>query len=167
MGKKIVTTEEENKYIVNNDGEIVEQLSTYTTKLSVSETEPRYVKLYLDDIAKLEGITGSQNSVLLGILKLTQFSTNEVILNKYNREKIASSLDTTDQVIRNTISNFVKREILFKIATGVYKLNPYLFGSGTWQQIKGLRMTIEYTEQGKTMHVEEITEDEVACSRAV
>ena len=144
MGKKIVTTEEENKYIVNNDGEIVEQLNTYTTKLSVSETEPRYVKLYLDDIAKLEGITGSQNSVLLGILKLTQFSTNEVIL--------------------NTISNFVKREILFKIATGVYKLNPYLFGSGTWQQIKGLRMTIEYTEQGKTMHVEEITENEVACS---
>lgn len=163
MKKKVVSTEERIHYLSNFEGEVIDQLNTYTTKISTTETEPRYVKLYLDDISKIQGLTNNQNSILLGILQLTSFNTNEVILNKYNREKIAQNINTTDQVIRNAISNLVKREILFKIATGVYKLNPFLFGSGSWQNIKGLRMTIEYTNDGKKIKLEELDENEIAA----
>lgn len=164
MRKKLVSTEEKIHYIANGDGEIIDQNTTYTTKISSTETEPKYVKLYLEDVTRMQGLTGNQNNILMGILQLTTFSTNEVILNKYNREKIADSVGANDQVIRNAISNLVKREILFKIATGVYRLNPFLFGSGSWQNIKGLRMTVEYTQQGKTIQVEEMFDNEVACT---
>ncbi|MPQ44992.1 replication/maintenance protein RepL [Clostridium tarantellae] len=160
MGKKkIVNTETEFKYTINELGEIIDEENSLKTKVSFSETEPKYVKLYIDDISLLQGLTNNQNNILYNILKLTQFSTNEVILNKYYREKIAKNLNTNDQVIRNAISKLVKKEILFKVATGVYKLNPYLFGSGTWQNIKGLRMTIEYTNEGKKIQIKEIEQN--------
>lgn len=154
--KKIASTETTIEYTKDIDGNIVDEQTKCTTKLSTSETEPRYVKLYLDDISKIEGLSNNQNNILLSILKLTEFKTNEVILNKWNREKIARSLDTTDQVIRNAISHLVKKQLLLKLATGVYRLNPYVFGAGAWTDIKGLRMIVEYTEQGRNISVEEM-----------
>lgn len=153
--KKLASTETTIEYTKVN-GNIVNEQTKCTTKLSSTETEPRYVKLYLDDISKMEGLSNNQNNILLSILKLTEFRTNEVILNKWNREKIAKSLNTTDQVVRNAISNLVKKELLLKLATGVYRLNPYVFGAGSWTDIKGLRMIVEYTEQGRNVSIEEV-----------
>lgn len=155
--KKIANTEIESSVEVNKlTGEIINENLKHKTKISVLETEPRYVKLYLDDLSLLNGLTQNQNNILLEIIKMTEFETNIVFLNKYNRERISKNIGSPDQTIKNCISDFSKKSILIKVATGVYKINPYLFGTGSWQKIKGLRLTIDYTEEGKTQKLEEI-----------
>lgn len=94
---------------------------------------------------------------------MTQYNTNLVTLNKFFRSQICKTLNTTDSTVRNAISKLSKKEILLKQGTGVYMLNPMLFGKGTWESNKGLRMTIEYTNQGKKIQVDKI--DEVACTK--
>ncbi len=155
--KKVVLTDILSSTEVDKKtGEILNHSIVHTNKISSIETEPPYVKLYLNDISLLNGLTSNQNSILHEIVKLVQYETNEVILNKYNREKIAKSLNTTDPTIRNCITSLTKKKILYKIATGVYKVSPYIFGTGSWKNIKGLRLTIEYTEEGRTQNVKEI-----------
>ena len=54
------------------------------------------------------------------------------------------------RTINNALSDFVRTKILYRIETGVYRFNPYLFGKGDWQDISRLRLTIDYSFQGKT-----------------
>lgn len=157
--KKMVNTEIENSIEVNKmTGEVIFESLKQKNKISILETEPKYVKLYLDDLSLLNGLTTNQNTVMLEIVKRTQWQTNVVCLNKYYRDEISKITGSSDQVIRNIISTFVKKSILIKIGTGMYKINPYLFGTGSWQNIKGLRLTVDYTEEGRTQKVEEIKE---------
>lgn len=157
--KKVVLTNIESVSEVDKkSGEIVNQTIKHTNKISSVESEPPYIKLYIQDISQLNGLTSNQSSILHEILRLVQYETNEVILNKYNRNKIVSALQTTDATIRNCIVALTKRKILYKIATGVYRINPYLFGTGSWQNIKGLRLTIDYTEEGRKQQLEEVME---------
>lgn len=53
--------------------------------------------------------------------------------------------------INNALSDLVKGKILYRIETGVYNFNPYLFGKGDWQDIARLRLDINYDDiKGKT-----------------
>jgi len=73
--------------------------------------------------------------------------------------KFPKKLDIKDQTIRNAISKLSKLDLLIKQGTGVYILNPHYFGIGDWSSLKGLRMTIEYTEQGKNISVSTIEKE--------
>ena len=156
MGKKVLNTQIEQNIITTSDGEILEESRKINNKIQITSTEPPYIKVYLKDIAKLNDLGKHDNSILYEIFKLTQYNTNLVTLNKYFREQICNTLNTTDATVRNCISKLSKKNILLKQGTGVYMLNPNLFGNGTWENIKGLRMTVEYTEQGKQVFVEGI-----------
>ena len=54
------------------------------------------------------------------------------------------------QTISNALSQMSKAGILKRIETGVYALNPLLFGKGDWRDIQALRLKVDYTLQGKT-----------------
>lgn len=155
--KKVLRTEIEQNVITTSDGEVLEE-NRISNRTQVISTEPPYIKVYLKDIARLNELGKHDNSILHEIFKLTQYNTNLVTLNKYFREQICNALNTTDATVRNCISKLNKKGILIKKGTGVYMLNPNLFGHGTWENIKGLRMTIEYTEQGKQVFVEGMEE---------
>lgn len=156
--KKLVRTEIESNTKISQDG-VIDESKTLKTTTQIVSTEPPYIKVYLKDIARLNELGKHDNSILHEIFKLAQYNTNLVTLNKYFRERICKALDTTDATVRNCISKLSKKGILIKQGTGVYMLNPNLFGHGTWENIKGLRMTIEYTEQGKEVKVEGIEKE--------
>ena len=159
--RKIVKTELEQVTSVNEDGVILGEEYKIKNTTQIVGTEPPYIKVYLQDLSRINDLGKYDNSVLHEIFKLTQYNTNLVTLNKYFREQICQALNTTDATVRNTISKLSKKGILIKKGTGVYMLNPNLFGNGTWENIKGLRMTIEYTEQGRTVSVAEVEKEPV------
>lgn len=154
--KKIVHTEIERNITTDGDGVIINEQQTVTNRTQLVSTEPPYIKVYLQDISMLNDLGKHDNAILHEIFKISQYNTNLVTLNKYYRELICKALNTTDATVRNAISKLNKKQLLLKKGTGVYMLNPDLFGHGTWENIKGLRMTIEYTEQGKKVEVEGI-----------
>lgn len=158
--KKTLETQREVIITVDEQGQILSEISKDKYRFNFKEGEPKYVKLYMEDISRLYQLTNSQINVLLSSLKLVEYGTNVMMLNKFNKNKISKETGLSDAVIRNSITKLTKINVFKRIDTGVYQLNPYIFGSGTWKDIKGLRMTIDYTNEGKEVKsVEEIPND--------
>lgn len=133
--------------VVDEDGTVKSELrETYVEK------EPDYVKLYLQDIALLNDIPKWVGGVLYELLKRLEWGTNEIILNASVKRRIATDLGIAAKSVDNALVAFVKKNILSRVDTGIYRANPYLFGRGSWEDIKRIRLSIVYDESGK--HVE-------------
>ena len=154
--RKIIDSTIERTITKDNNGNIVSDESTMQTHLRLVNKEPAYMKLYLDDISLLKQLTKIENLILHEIFKITQYNTNRVILNKFYRDGICESLEIKDQTVRNAISKFAKLDLLIKEGVGVYILNPFHFGIGEWSELRGLRMVIEYTNEGKKIEIKGI-----------
>ena len=80
---------------------------------------------------------------------------NKLLINNHVKKEIQSQLNyKTTQSVANAISKFVKKDILKRIDTGTYQLNPNLFAMGAWTDIQKLRaewleLKIRYDSDGK------------------
>ena len=137
--------------------EKIEQTVNYETgeitehKLVTSssfEKEPDYIKLYLDDIMRLSSIPKSGNNLLMALLKRMTYE-NEIVIVKSIREEMCSFLGIADITFRKSMDVFCEKGILTKKNKNVYLANPDLFGRGTWQDIKSIRLLIEYNSKGR------------------
>lgn len=134
---------------VDSNGEVKEQTSKSTTKIRV-EQEPDFVKLYIKDICKLNDIPTTGNNILNELLKYMGYD-NLVLLPSGVKKKITEDLDLGKSTLDNTLGKLVKKDILKREGVGMYKLNPYLFGRGSWKDIKGIRATWTYNENGRVI----------------
>jgi len=140
MKKKIF---EEELQIISETGEVIK--SKKLTK-SIVETEPSYVKMYLQDILYLAGAPKTDLKVLLALLRCLQYGENQVITNSIMREKIAKELGVSEGTVKNAITRLAKAKILVPVrpkTRGVYVLNPYLFGYAPWAQISEMRIQLQ------------------------
>lgn len=55
------------------------------------------------------------------------------------------------RTIDNALSMLVKKGIIFREDTGLYKGNPFLFGKREWREIRELRMTFVFNREGQTI----------------
>jgi hypothetical protein len=61
-------------------------------------------------------------------------------------------LGLKDISIKKSLETFVEKGILIRKHRGVYTFDPLLFGRGSWEDIRKLRLTITY-ENGKAERV--------------
>ena len=139
--------------IMNDKGEIVESRINKTTTW---RSEPSYIKLYLQDILYLSDMPKYHEKILFELLKYTCYADNDmgmqIILNSSIKKQIAENLRIKNvRSINNALSALVTGKILYRVDTGLYQLNPYLFGKGNWQDVGKLRTEISYDEiKGRT-----------------
>ena len=146
----------ENK--VNHEtGEITETIVKKDRTVKI-EKEPDYIKLYLQDICKLNDLPKTSSKLLKKLLKYSNYE-NLILLPSYIKKIIAKELETSIPTIDNSLSKLTKKGILRREGTGVYRLNPHLFGKGSWQDIKKIRLTWEYGEEGRTLLITEIEKE--------
>lgn len=118
--------------------------------------EPPYIKLYLQDVLYLSDMPKSHENILFELLKRATYAGDKygmtVTLSSGMKQIIAEELKIKNvRSINNALSELVKGNVLFRIATGVYQFNPYFFGKGEWQDIARLRLEINYDEiKGRT-----------------
>jgi hypothetical protein len=105
--------------------------------------EPDFVKLYLNDLVLLKEIPQWVSGVLYALLQHMNYQ-NEIILNSSVKKRIAADLGIVPKTIDNALVTFVKKNILMRQDIGVYKANPYLFGKGDWNNIRKIRLQVEY-----------------------
>ena len=146
--KQQITNEE----IDTNTGEIIKRKENLVKSYC---NEPPYIKLYLHDILYLSDLPKTHDKILLSLLKKSTWANSEygmiVTLSAGMKRIMANELDFKNvRTINNALSDFVKADILKRLETGVYQLNPYLFGRGDWQDIENLRMMVNYTLEGRT-----------------
>lgn len=133
-----------------------EMISKRANKTLSWGSEPSYVKLYLQDVLYLSDIPNKHTQVLYELLKRSTYAGDkdgmQVIVNSYVKNCIKENLEFKNiGSISNAITDLVKGKILYRVGTGAYNFNPYLFGKGDWQDIARLRLEVNYDDiQGKT-----------------
>ena len=142
---KRITKETITRTIDHQTGEV---LDTALSQSFVVDREPNYVKLYVDDILKLSNLPRSSNSLIYELLKRVAYN-NEVIIIKAIRNEICKSLGIGDSTFRKGIDEFISKGILTKKDKQIFVFNPFLFGRGAWQDIKKIRLLVEYSEKGR------------------
>lgn len=126
---------------VDANGEFLSSVSQKTSKV---EAEPPFIKLYIKDLLYLKNLPKGLNVVLLALLRRIDYK-NQIVVNVGIKRQISEESGVSVDRISHSITEFIKKKILFRKDTGIYLANPYLFGKGTWADIKNIRLTIEYS----------------------
>jgi hypothetical protein len=134
---------------IDEDGVVKEQKrfeESYRTK------EPDFIKLYIEDLVKLNDLPNSTNGVLYAILRYLNYK-NEIVLISAIKKSIAEDLGIKVDTLNKSIYNLVDRGILSRLDRGLYYANPYVFGRGAWENVRAFRLTVKYDKDGRSFDV--------------
>lgn len=131
-------------------GEVVESTTSNVFQLP---SEPPYVKLYLDDLCVLVNVSDSLKTLLLSLLRRLDFE-GYILLSPRSRKEIAAKLVIADQTFRNRLNELCKKELLQRVSTNEYQVNPLYFARGEWRKIcmqrQAFQLRITYSaEKGR------------------
>jgi len=111
------------------------------------------VKLYLDDIVKINDLPKSSSKVLYELVRKINYD-GQIIINASVKRMISARIGVKEHSISNAITGLIAKDIMHRIDTGVYVFNPALFAKGAWVEIRKLRekyleLKITYSPDGK------------------
>lgn len=151
--KKPENVVKDTKVVITRDGELlnVEQ----HLSIPVGE-EPPYYKVYLQDLSNVLGLAPAEHMVWEVLCSNMSF-TNIVVLIKPIKDMLVQATGKKYETIRAAIKSLVAKGLLVRQARAVYMVNPKYAARGKWQDIKALRLTIDYNEQGRNIEVKKIT----------
>ncbi len=165
--KRKVRHVREHTEIDQNTGEIKKYEST---TVSVADTEPPYVKLYIEDISKLYDLPASGKDLIYALIRIMDYR-GYISLNKAYKDIICKEIGIQDKTFRNTISKLIKKEVLKLIGKGLYEMNPNLFAKGTWQEIQkrrnNFRLIIDYSYDGDRKINGEVADDQKTSCKTI
>lgn len=169
---KRITQETVNRAIDYTTGEVKQESSSVTYSLP---SEPDFVKVYLQDLLYLVDLPRYQWGVLLWVMKNCNYASAKygqcVVLTAALKEEIAESVGLKlVSSVNSVLYKLSKKHVIEHVSRSIYRLNPYLFGRGKWQEIQQLQkiacvdMHIKYTRDGKEISSTIETVDEGAFS---
>lgn len=126
-------------------GQVIEEIKTQVIHV---DREPDYVKLYINDLLRLQDIPKSANDILLAIIKRMTYN-NDIALFAPVKREIASELNIKEVTVAKAIEMFTNKSILIRKDRGLYVINPYLFGRGKWEEIRKIRLQLVYSKDGR------------------
>ena len=142
--KKILTQSVEH---ISTDHETGEVTKVHAQNVSAFEKEPRYVKIYLEDIGRLNGLKPTEQNVV-NELVFNMGYNNVVPSYKPVKQGIADKLGISLSAVNSSIQGLYEKGILIRKARGFYIMDPNLFGKGSWKDVSKIKMTIEYNDDG-------------------
>lgn len=122
-------------------GEIISK--QWLTKKAASKDH--FVKLYLDDLKLLKKLTNADHRVLHNLSILLEYNTNQFFLNKERRQEMADLCSLSINTLNQSISRLCKKNLLIKVSSFTYQMNPKIFFNGDeLQRAKVMELTIQY-----------------------
>lgn len=145
---------QQNAIIMDSEtGEVIEQVRKES--LAVGK-EPNYYKVYINDLANLQGLNPTEKMVL-EILSANMTFDNLIVLIKPIKEKLVKITGKEFETIKKAIQGLSRKKVLLKEERACYRVNPKYVAKGKWEDIKALRLVIEYSEQGREISIEKVT----------
>lgn len=109
--------------------------------------EPPFIKLYLDDLSRLNGLTSVQRTVLNIVMKYASYG-NELVVTKKTRDIILKECNIALGSFKNALSVLVQKELLYKgNKRSIYVINPLLAFKGRIGD--RAKLIITYNELGE------------------
>ena len=131
-----------------NTGELINEVTTKSFSL---EKEPHFAKFYFKDLCDLNNLSASCHLVFFHLAEIMDYTTNEVIIIKSVKQKIANKIQGTVKLVEKCVNELYQKEFLFRTERSSYILNPKYITKGNWADVKKIEMTIVYTAKGKTL----------------
>lgn len=147
--KKVIRETVEN-LVDYNTGELTE--TKFTREINVSR-EPDYIKLYIADLIKLNDLPKSTSNILYSLLKNMTYD-NEIIIIASLKRKISNELKISIETINKAVQSLNNNGIISRKDSGLYSVNPYLFGRGSWSNIREFRLKVTYNNNGRFVSTE-------------
>lgn len=143
--KKRVLTQLDEVVLNHETGELIQHTRTQEVRVN---SEPEFIKLYLRHVLSITEMPRGLTGILFEMLQFVNY-LHEFVWNKGVRKRIADKLGCSESNVKKALVEFKKKEILFEKQgySGIYILNPYLFGKGSWKNIHELRLTVDYTPE--------------------
>ena len=147
--EKVTYQNTQKELIVDNTTGEVTQEAHKTSKTIRFETEPPYIKLYLDCLSRFKDMQVSFNPILVEFLKRASYADDLdggqiIFTNKGMKDIIAKNCNVSYKRVEQALTEFVKKDIFKRVALACYQVNPYLFGKGDWKNIKNIRATFNF-----------------------
>ena len=99
------------------------------------QTDPPFIKMYCEYIIKLNDLPKSSIILLLELAKRIQYDgTISITGTKVEIIRKLAGLGTKNSYYR-AIKQLIKKEIMIKLGSGEYILDPHLFGKGPWENV--------------------------------
>lgn len=154
-------------HIINQEGEVLESKVVYKT-----QTEPEYVKLYIDCILTIKGLRKGLNPIFLAFLPYMSYADINgqdggqiIFVNKAMKTVIAQKLNLGIDSINKALSEFTKAGIFKRLTVGTYQVNPNIVGKGEWKDIKNIRATFDFAK--KEVVADIVKREEIEVDHAV
>ena len=141
------------RIIDSETGEVIQQ--DRKESLAVGK-EPNYYKVYINDLANLQGLNPTEKMVF-EILSANMTFDNLIVLIKPIKEKLVKITGKEFETIKKAIQCLAKKKVLLKEERACYRVNPKYVAKGKWEDIKALRLVIEYSERGREISIEKVT----------
>lgn len=112
-----------------------------TVYVSPPQSEPTYLKLYLDGLPGLRKIPLYCWPVLLWMFRLMPYASGDVSFEFGGpmRRKAAGELDLSETRVDHAVTDLVKAGAILRVDRGLYRFNPMFFARGEWKDIQKLR----------------------------
>lgn len=143
---------EKQEVIDVNTGELVEM--NETLNVSIGE-EPPFYKVYLADIGKIHGLSPYETK-LWQILCANMSFGNRIVLVKSIKQKIIEEIGCKPDTIKAAIKTLVNQNLLIREDRALYTINPNYAARGKWEDVKALRVIIDYNDRGRTVEVKKL-----------
>jgi len=126
----------------NEDG----TLKSINHTILKSVPRDKFIQVYLEDIRVFMDLPDASSiKVLVNLWKYCTCDTNEIIIVKALKERIADNVGIKLQSVSNIISKLVKKKILIRRNTSIYILNPlYFFKGRDFTRQNLIRLIVEY-----------------------
>ena len=109
--------------------------------------EPPFIKLYLDDLSRLNGLTSVQRTVLNIVMKYASYG-NELVITRKTRDIILKEGNIALGSFKNALYVLVQKELLYKgNKRSIYVINPLLAFKGRIGD--RAKLIITYNELGE------------------
>ncbi|WP_285818981.1 MULTISPECIES: hypothetical protein [Helicobacter] len=110
--------------------------------------------LYVGAYSHLANLPKVANSILAEILQSMVTGDNTIRLDSASRVEIMQNIGVTNAQISVALKQLCEQNIIQKVMlnkrTFKYVLNPYIFGSGSWAEIKQQRIRFDYILDNQT-----------------
>jgi predicted transcriptional regulator len=140
-GKKRKITSSTSKEAYNNEGgESTEQYASQTETV-YKEVEPPYYKVYIDTIARIQGIPHSIRAFVMALGKYMTYD-GTLQITKSAKGKVAKELGVSEPTIANYLTKTIKTGLLINNGGGEYIFHPSVMGRGSWEDVKANRQEL-------------------------
>jgi len=107
------------------------EIFTKTVFTKNVETKEQFIRTYTEDVLHLCRCSGAETRIVLALLPYVEYNTNQFFLTKSRKEDIGVITNTTMNTINSSISRLMKKNVVIKLSSNTFMLNPKLFFYGT------------------------------------